>query len=204
MKKTLYLMRHGETLFNLQGKKQGWCDSPLTERGRAQATIAKAYFEEKDIRFTAAFSSTSERACDTLEIITDCPYQRVKELKEWHFGSLEGEHEYLNPPLPYGDYFIQFGGEGEAAFHERFTSAVRALVEKTESDTILIVAHGAACAQFMRGRFIKNHDTSYEQSRGMKNCSIVKFEIDEGAFTFVEKISHDFSVLDSLSDEDKR
>lgn len=33
MKKKLYLMRHGETLFNLQSRIQGWCDSPLTEKG---------------------------------------------------------------------------------------------------------------------------------------------------------------------------
>ena len=32
MKKTLYLMRHGQTLFNVEHKIQGWCDSPLTEQ----------------------------------------------------------------------------------------------------------------------------------------------------------------------------
>jgi probable phosphoglycerate mutase len=31
--KDLYLMRHGETLFNIRRKIQGWCDSPLTENG---------------------------------------------------------------------------------------------------------------------------------------------------------------------------
>ena len=39
MKKTLYLMRHGQTLFNLQHKIQGWCDSPLTELGIKQAKL---------------------------------------------------------------------------------------------------------------------------------------------------------------------
>lgn len=41
MVKTIYLMRHGETLFNTQGRVQGVCDSPLTENGRAQAQAAK-------------------------------------------------------------------------------------------------------------------------------------------------------------------
>lgn len=36
MKKKLYLMRHGQTLFNCQNKIQGWCDSPLTEEGIRQ------------------------------------------------------------------------------------------------------------------------------------------------------------------------
>lgn len=38
--KTLYLMRHGQTLFNLQHKIQGWCDAPLTEIGIKQAEVA--------------------------------------------------------------------------------------------------------------------------------------------------------------------
>ena len=45
MKKTLYLMRHGQTLFNLRRKMQGHCDSPLTPLGVKQAEIAGKYFE---------------------------------------------------------------------------------------------------------------------------------------------------------------
>ena len=41
MAKTLYLMRHGQTLFNVLKKIQGWCDSPLTEEGIRQAKIAR-------------------------------------------------------------------------------------------------------------------------------------------------------------------
>ena len=37
----LYLMRHGETLFNTQKRVQGWCDSPLTENGILQAEQAE-------------------------------------------------------------------------------------------------------------------------------------------------------------------
>ena len=49
--KTLYLMRHGETLFNVQHKIQGWCDSPLTEKGIKQAQKARDYFSKKGITF---------------------------------------------------------------------------------------------------------------------------------------------------------
>lgn len=41
--KDLYLMRHGETLFNQRRKIQGWCDSPLTEKGIEQAQKAENY-----------------------------------------------------------------------------------------------------------------------------------------------------------------
>ena len=38
MKKiTFYYVRHGQTLFNILGRLQGWCDSPLTEKGIADA-----------------------------------------------------------------------------------------------------------------------------------------------------------------------
>ena len=44
-KKTLYIMRHGQTLFNLQHKIQGWCDAPLTPLGITQAQVAKEYID---------------------------------------------------------------------------------------------------------------------------------------------------------------
>ena len=90
-------MRHGQTLFNLRRKVQGACDSPLTQEGIRQATLAKNYFKENGIEFDHAYSSTQERACDTLEIITDMEYVRLKGLKEWNFGTFEGESEDLNP-----------------------------------------------------------------------------------------------------------
>lgn len=69
--KTLYLMRHGETLFNVQHKIQGWCDSPLTEKGIKQAQKVRDYFSKKGITFDHAYCSTSERCSDTLELIVD-------------------------------------------------------------------------------------------------------------------------------------
>ena len=56
----LYLMRHGETLFNTQKRVQGWCDSPLTENGIWQAEQAKQYFAKKGISFDAVYSSTQD------------------------------------------------------------------------------------------------------------------------------------------------
>ena len=65
----LYLMRHGQTLFNVLKRKQGWCDSPLTETGIAQACSAGRWFAEHGVTFDHAYSSTSERAVDTLELV---------------------------------------------------------------------------------------------------------------------------------------
>lgn len=99
MVKTLYLMRHGETLFNVRHKIQGWCDSPLTANGIAQAKLAGQYFRDQQIQFDHAFCSTAERTSDTLELVTgnSLPYQRLKGLREWGFGVYEGQDEALNP-----------------------------------------------------------------------------------------------------------
>ena len=59
MKKDLYLMRHGQTLFNLRRKIQGWCDSPLTDFGIEQAKAAGEYF--KEIELDHLYCSTAER-----------------------------------------------------------------------------------------------------------------------------------------------
>ena len=97
--KRLYLVRHGQTIFNQERRIQGWCDSPLTPLGIYQAKHAAMYFQQHDIHFDHAYCSTSERTSDTLENITDLPYTRLKGLKEFHFGKLEGESMRLIPPL---------------------------------------------------------------------------------------------------------
>lgn len=88
-------MRHGQTLFNVRRKIQGWCDAPLTEIGENQARIAGKYFIKNNIVFDHAYASTSERACDTLELATqgNIAYTRVKGLKEWNFGKFEFEND---------------------------------------------------------------------------------------------------------------
>ena len=47
--KTLYMMRHGQTLFNQKRLMQGWCDSPLTELGKRQARCVKEYLENNEM-----------------------------------------------------------------------------------------------------------------------------------------------------------
>lgn len=183
MKKTLYLMRHGQTLFNLQHKIQGWCDAPLTPLGIKQAQKASEYFTENNIQFDHAYSSTSERACDTLEIITSMPYTRCKGLKEWNFGAFEGKDECLNPKLPYGDFFKQFGGEGEFELKERMNQTLTDIMNQEDHETVLAVSHGAACAQFYRQW--EQHAKVIKKER-FYNCCILKYEYENGIFTLVE------------------
>lgn len=185
MKKTLYLMRHGQTLFNLQHKIQGWCDAPLTELGIKQAQIASQYFKDNNIVFDHAYSSTSERACDTLEIVThfQMPYTRVKGLKEWNFGVFEGKDECLNPKLPYGDFFKAFGGDSEMELRERMNKTLIEIMNKEDHHVVLAVSHGAACAQFYR---VWEKYAKVKRKERLYNCCVLKFEYEDGIFTLVE------------------
>lgn len=185
MKKTLYLMRHGQTLFNLQHKIQGWCDAPLTELGIKQAQIASQYFKDNNIVFDHAYSSTSERACDTLEIVThfQMPYTRVKGLKEWNFGVFEGKDECLNPKLPYGDFFKAFGGDSEMELRERMNKTLTEIMNKEDHHVVLAVSHGAACAQFYK---VWEKYAKVKRKERLYNCCVLKFEYEDGIFTLVE------------------
>ena len=192
MTKTLYLMRHGQTLFNKRHRIQGWCDAPLTDLGVYQAQVAGQYFKNAGITFDAAYSSTSELACDTLEIVTNgsLSYQRVKGLKEWNFGTFEGESEDLNPPLPYEDFFVTYGGESQDQVRERMAATILQLMQETDGQSVLMVSHGAAMANFARA-WQKNW--RLESLGHMTNCGILKFTFEHDQFYLEEVIGHDFS-----------
>lgn len=187
MKKTLYLMRHGETMFNVQHRIQGWCDSPLTENGKKQCLKAAQYFKNQHIIFDHAYSSTSERCCDTLELVTDMPYKRLKGLKENFYGELEGESERLNSHLTPKDcetFYLQYGGESSNTVKDRMTKTLTEIMEKEDHQSVLAVSHGGACFNFLRGL----QDPTNELRKGFGNCCIFVFEFDNHRFSLKEII----------------
>ena len=193
-------MRHGQTLFNKRHLIQGWCDSPLTDFGIYQAQVAAQYFKEHGIIFDSAFSSTSERACDTLEIVTNgkMPYKRIKGLKEWNFGVFEGESEELNPSIPYENFFVYYGGESQAELQDRINYTISSLMKETEGDTVLIVSHGGSIRNF--ARVWEKYEQTTIQNR-MTNCCILKFTYSNDIFYLEEVIHHDFSNWNNNSNQ---
>ena len=90
---TFFVTRHGETLFNILGKSQGWSDTPLTSEGiNVAERLANGLCHTK---FVAAYSSDSGRAIETAKIILSAndfgpiELHQDKRLREWSFGSLE-------------------------------------------------------------------------------------------------------------------
>jgi len=194
MKKTLYLMRHGQTLFNQRKKIQGWSDSPLTELGRKQPLYAKKYFQENNIIFDHAYSSTQERASDTLELIVDLPYERLKGIKEMNFGSYEGESEDLHQPRAcsnqrsFENEYVKFGGEAMEDVQSRVSNTLIQIMDRANHETVLAVSHAAACYFFTLKWF---PEVTFESVK-FSNCCILKWEYENGIFTFIESIEHNF------------
>lgn len=187
MKKDLYLMRHGQTLFNVRRKIQGWCDSPLTELGKQQALAAKECL--KDVSFDHYYSSTSERCCDTIELIVENQsYKRLKGLKERNFGIFEGESEDLNPhfdDFSYDDLFPHYGGERKEDVQKRLKETLTEVMKKENHQTVLAVSHAGACASFLST--VIDPQVVFNNG-GFKNCSILHFTYEDGQFEFVELI----------------
>lgn len=181
----LYLMRHGETYFNVWHKIQGWCDSPLTPKGIAQANYIHDYFEKSNIKLTKAYCSTAERASDTLELVINLPYHRRKDLKEWYFGNFEGQDERLNPQPPYKDFFVPYGGESQKQVQDRIHKAVFSIMENTEKDDqALIVSHAGAIFNFLLSVDV---DALKIRKAGFSNCSVLVFDYKNDNL-YLEKI----------------
>ena len=96
---TIYLIRHGETEWNLEGRYQGQKDSPLTQKGREQARVnaLKLKKEIKNFDEVKIFSSPLGRAKDSAFIICDelnIERDRIifdERIKEFDYGIFEGE-----------------------------------------------------------------------------------------------------------------
>ena len=182
MIKKLALMRHGQTLFNVRGKFQGVVDSPLTPLGIQQAKTVKPFLDDLPFRFDHAYSSSSERACDTLEIVTNLPYIRLKGLKEWNFGILEGEPEYLHPPFDqYDEYFSTHDGEGRMEVFNRINSTLYSIMEKEDHCNVIAASHGLAMREFVT--YWTKDNPSLVPSR-FANCIIFIFDYDTETKTF--------------------
>ena len=91
----IFLIRHGETNWNKEGRFQGQIDIPLNENGKDQASKTFAYL--KDISFNKAFSSSMHRPYETAQIILqnnkDLEIQKIDSLVEISHGLWEGKLE---------------------------------------------------------------------------------------------------------------
>lgn len=92
----LILVRHGQSLWNLENLFTGWTDVDLTEQGRNEAAQAGRELLKERLEVGVAFTSVLKRAIRTLWIMLDemdrmwVPVERSWRLNERHYGALQG------------------------------------------------------------------------------------------------------------------
>ena len=91
----LILVRHGQSIWNLEKKFTGWVDVGLTEKGKLEAENAGHIIQKKGIKINYYYSSFQLRANHTLEIIQrvlneEKNYIKAWQLNERHYGALTG------------------------------------------------------------------------------------------------------------------
>ena len=92
----LVLVRHGQSMWNLENRFTGWTDVELSEQGIKEAKEAGKVLKEKGYGFDVAYTSVLKRANDTLEYILeelgeqDIPVKKSWRLNERHYGALQG------------------------------------------------------------------------------------------------------------------
>ncbi|MGI6230911.1 MAG: histidine phosphatase family protein [Tractidigestivibacter sp.] len=156
-----FYVRHGETLFNVMHRMQGWCDSPLTEKGVEDARAAGALLA--GVPLSAAYVSTSERCRDTCALVLegrdDVPVYERKGLKEVFYGTWEGvkvdDHlDEINRRRGTGIHWDDCGGDSDESFARRVRKTYTQIFdERDDGDNVLIVSHGAAWLWLQRVLF---------------------------------------------------
>lgn len=168
----LYLIRHGQTDWNIQGKIQGSHDIPLNETGRKQAESVAKGMESRPV--ARIFSSTLKRAAETAEEIAriqDVEITYMKELIEVEFGKWEGltwdeiQREY---PAEFERWSLNPvdvappGGETQTQVMKRCVSVVEEILKKTNGrEDAAIVSHGATIA-YLVAYMMRNHPEEAE------------------------------------------
>jgi broad specificity phosphatase PhoE len=153
--KKIYIVRHGQTDFNLQNIVQGsGVDSSLNPRGRAQA---RAFFDHyKDVPFDKVYTSTLKRTKETVQQFLDLgiPTEALAGLNEISWGNKEGYkitpdedqyYHYMLKQWQLGNTSLRIeGGESPDDVVVRMKPAVDYIISKTEEQTILVCMHGRA------------------------------------------------------------
>jgi uncharacterized phosphatase len=176
----LYLVRHGETDWNLQRRIQGSTDVPLNETGRAQAKRAGQLLAGRT--WDAVVSSPLSRAFDTASIIADelglpAPTTDPR-LAERAYGAAEGlEIPEVDRRYP-GDTHVP-GREERESVAARALEALLEIGEANPDRAVIVVSHGGLIRSVLGA---VDPDTRHP---AITNGSIHSFRHDDGAVTLI-------------------
>lgn len=181
--KRLYLLRHGQTEFNVKKLVQGRCDSPLTDLGRQQAGMAAAWLKAHNVVPDKVVSSPLGRAMDTAQLVAtellgpNTAVEPCEGIIERSYGSFEeGPHDALPTDVwDPGEDLVPFGGEGSQALQERMVDTLTNLLSAEGIETLLAVSHGSASRQFIKAAA----PDDFKLPAKLPNCAIMIFDFKE-------------------------
>jgi broad specificity phosphatase PhoE len=192
----LVLIRHGQSVDNVAGRISGWTDSALTQHGIEQARRT-AEFVAMKFKLSAIYASTLRRAFDTaspLASLTGLPIVVREDLRELHFGAIEGLSE-VEMRERYQDLvdrardeddelFAWPGGESRAGFFTRVQSAVADITRTHRGETIAVVSHGGVLSSLVAHVF--EAKPSRWRRYLVSNCSVSELTSSDGRFTITQ------------------
>ena len=194
--KKIYLLRHGQTDYNLQGVVQGsGIDAPINATGRAQA---EAFFVAyREVQFDQLYHSALIRTRQSIQGFIDLgiPVTSLVELNEISWGNYEGtpmtpeEGEYYRMMLDQWqqgnlDYAIA-GGESPNSVAERLHRAIQ-IILNGPGETILVCMHGRAMRIFL-SLICETPLKEMDQYEHGNLCLYLLQEEEKGGFTILKE-----------------
>ena len=181
-RKTLYFVRHGESVYNKANILQGDVDPSLTKYGKEQAGELGILIKEFGLKQMAV--SPLIRAKQTAEMINkalNIPISFYEDLREMYFGDWQGEmkvehwdkfrrnfYEFGEPPP---------GGESKNEIIKRIQKCVLQICNDIDVHPVLIVSHGMIVRLLIGAWFTNNSEKEIRALR-MPNLGIYKVEIE--------------------------
>ena len=207
---TVYFVRHGESVTNLEHRFTGQLDVPLTEKGMAQAKLTAEFL--KDVPFTAMYSSDLQRAYDTATAIAafhPIPVVPITGLREIDCGKWTGipfdDIAWLYPE-DYHRWRTEIGlatctgGESMIQLQQRALRTLRSIVSSHPKETICISSHGGIVRVLLAHCAGIEMKDLHKTPNWVSNASVSIVEFDEqGKGRILERDLH--AHLGKLSTE---
>ena len=180
----VYIVRHGQSVANVSGVRNGQGNVPLTEKGREEALEIRPKLS--GFSFDRIYSSDLIRAIETCKIaIPESNPIQIKELREIDVGSLMGKtnEECLNLfgseySLNSADYnFVPYGGENLDMVFDRVSHFMHLLESLPEDSTIAVFAHFGSIVSILR--YVLGCKLDRKRII-IGNCSIIEVEFKNG------------------------
>lgn len=178
----IYIVRHGESVWNKLKIIHGQSNPPLSNEGKIQAELLA--IDLMNINFDACFCSPLQRASVTAKTILkfhkNTPIKYDDRLLEIFLGDLEGVHstniDLFNETF---ELLTEHGVESQAHFFKRVKSFFDDYLTKWEDKNILIVSHCGTirmCNFYFNPPEINHTINDYISSCAIKNCEVLKIE----------------------------